>query len=82
MVVNKMNVGAGQTKGIRWPGEMTVQNRAQVPISITGELAHAGIGLVKATPPLRSPLLGGPIGERLAASHGTGFIKQSAKSAK
>ncbi len=68
MPVEKINVGAGKKKSILWPGQITIENRAQIPITISGELAHAGLGRVQvATTTI-------PTFKQVVS--GSGFIKQ------
>ena len=72
--VTKINVGAGKTKGIQWPQKMTILNRAQVPITITGQLARAGQGSVqKQAAPQMPVFLSAPVSS--GGAHGDGFIK-------
>ena len=42
-----MNIGPGRRKGILSPGEITISNRAQIPIFISGQLAETGCSNIK-----------------------------------
>jgi len=72
--VTKINVGAGKTKGIEWPERMTIRNRAQVPITITGQLMRAGTGAVSKQAAQQMPVFLPQIGG--AGMNGKGTIKE------